>query len=171
MYIYHVNCSVSYIYCVILCCPLHICYFILSNTCIMLFHSVQYMSHVILFCTLHVLCYFILPSKCIMLFPVQVIMSISSSSSQHSMTSTPSVDLSTYQDDLENVLAWLLEAEEIVEKQEPIGNDIKKVKGQFNQHEVGPSCEPFIYCHSSLHITIYLIIDSVLIIRRKLRHD
>lgn len=52
------------------------------------------------------------------------------------MTSTPSVDLSTYQDDLENVLAWLLEAEEIVEKQEPIGNDIKKVKGQFNQHEV-----------------------------------
>ncbi|XP_078330229.1 dystrophin-like isoform X4 [Crassostrea virginica] len=65
----------------------------------------------------------------------EVIMSISSSSSQHSMTSTPSVDLSTYQDDLENVLAWLLEAEEIVEKQEPIGNDIKKVKGQFNQHE------------------------------------
>lgn len=51
------------------------------------------------------------------------------------MTSTPSVDLSTYQDDLENVLAWLLEAEEIVDKQEPIGNDIKKVKGQFNQHE------------------------------------
>uniref|UniRef100_A0A8W8JFQ6 Dystrophin n=1 Tax=Magallana gigas TaxID=29159 RepID=A0A8W8JFQ6_MAGGI len=65
----------------------------------------------------------------------EVIMSISSSSSQHSMTSTPSVDLSTYQDDLENVLAWLLEAEEIIEKQEPIGNDIKKVKGQFNQHE------------------------------------
>ncbi|XP_061169275.1 dystrophin-like isoform X1 [Saccostrea echinata] len=65
----------------------------------------------------------------------EVIMSISSSSSQHSMTSTPSVDLSTYQDDLENVLAWLLEAEEIVEKQEPIGNDIKKVKSQFNQHE------------------------------------
>lgn len=63
-------------------------------------------------------------------------MSISSSSSQHSMTSTPSVDLSTYQDDLENVLAWLLEAEEIVEKQEPIGSDIKKVKDQFNQHEV-----------------------------------
>ena len=50
--------------------------------------------------------------------------------------SVGSVDLATYQEDLENVLAWLLEAEEIVEKQEPIGGEVKKVKEQFNQHEV-----------------------------------
>ncbi|KAK3089530.1 hypothetical protein FSP39_004327 [Pinctada imbricata] len=63
------------------------------------------------------------------------VMSLSSSSSQQSGMSVSSVDLATYQEDLENVLAWLLEAEEIVEKQEAIGTEVKKVKEQFNQHE------------------------------------
>ncbi|KAJ8315395.1 hypothetical protein KUTeg_007545 [Tegillarca granosa] len=64
-------------------------------------------------------------------------MSLSSSSSQHStMSSGNSVDLQSYQDDLEMVLTWLLEAEDIVEKQEPIGDNLKAVKTQFNQHEV-----------------------------------
>lgn len=64
-------------------------------------------------------------------------MSLSSSSSQHStMSSGTSVDLQSYQDDLEMVLTWLLEAEDIVEKQEAIGDNLKAVKTQFNQHEV-----------------------------------
>ena len=65
-------------------------------------------------------------------------MSMSSSSNNSTMSSsTNSVDLSTYQDDLENVLTWLLEAEELMEKQESLGDNVTKVKDQFNQHEVG----------------------------------
>jgi len=64
-------------------------------------------------------------------------MSMSSSSNTSTMSSsTNSVDLSTYQDDLENVLTWLLEAEELMEKQEHLGANVTKVKDQFNQHEV-----------------------------------
>ena len=64
-------------------------------------------------------------------------MSMSSSSNTSTMSSsTNSVDLSTYQNDLENVLTWLLEAEELMEKQEHLGGSVTKVKDQFNQHEV-----------------------------------
>ncbi|XP_069136952.1 dystrophin-like isoform X1 [Argopecten irradians] len=65
-------------------------------------------------------------------------MSLSSSSSHHSTMSSAatSVDLMSYQDDMENVLTWLLEAEETMEKQEPIATIVGKVKEQFNQHEV-----------------------------------
>ena len=50
--------------------------------------------------------------------------------------SSGSVDLLSYQDGLENVLTWLLEAEEIVEVQEPIASDVVAVKKQFGEHEV-----------------------------------
>ena len=62
--------------------------------------------------------------------------------------STSSLDLLSYQDMLENVLAWLLEAEDVIAKQEPVvditstsavGPDppgVIKVKQQFNEHEV-----------------------------------
>lgn len=72
----------------------------------------------------------------------------SSTSSHHSIMSTSSLDLLSYQDMLENVLAWLLEAEDVIAKQEPVvditntsavGPDppgIIKVKQQFNEHEV-----------------------------------
>lgn len=64
-------------------------------------------------------------------------MSMSSSSNTSTMSSsTNSVDLSTYQDDLENVLTWLLFSEESMEKQEALGHNVSKVKEQFNQHEV-----------------------------------
>ncbi|XP_012946043.2 dystrophin [Aplysia californica] len=62
-------------------------------------------------------------------------MSMSSSESRHSTMSTVSVDLLSYQDSLENVLTWLLEAEDIMDKQLPIADDVTKVKEQFNQHE------------------------------------
>ena len=50
--------------------------------------------------------------------------------------SSGSVDLLSYQDGLENVLTWLLEAEEVVEIQEPIANEVTAVKKQFGEHEV-----------------------------------
>lgn len=79
--------------------------------------------------------------------------------------STCSLDLLSYQDMLENVLAWLLEAEEVIAKQEPIIDTIvhsadgdasdmlrvTKVKQQFNEHKVS---RYFINSHLwlSLHI-------------------
>ncbi len=66
----------------------------------------------------------------------QSAMSMSSSESRHSTMSTASVDILSYQDALENVLTWLLEAEEIMEKQAPIGHLVYSVKKQFNEHEV-----------------------------------
>ncbi|GFR63481.1 dystrophin [Elysia marginata] len=62
-------------------------------------------------------------------------MSMSSSESRHSAMSTVSVELLSYQDSLENVLTWLLEAEEVLDKQLPVAQDVTKVKEQFNQHE------------------------------------
>ncbi|KAL5009782.1 hypothetical protein ScPMuIL_012087 [Solemya velum] len=62
-------------------------------------------------------------------------MSLSSSSSRHSTMSSASVDLLSYQESLENVLTWLLQAEDTVEKQQPIESTVHKVKEQFNEHE------------------------------------
>ncbi|GFN77850.1 dystrophin [Plakobranchus ocellatus] len=62
-------------------------------------------------------------------------MSMSSSGSRHSAMSTVSVELLSYQDSLENVLTWLLEAEEVLDKQQPVAEEVGKVKEQFNQHE------------------------------------
>ncbi|KAK3712444.1 hypothetical protein RRG08_002774 [Elysia crispata] len=62
-------------------------------------------------------------------------MSMSSSESRHSAMSTVSVELLSYQDSLENVLTWLLEAEEVLDKQFPVAEEVGKVKEQFNQHE------------------------------------
>ncbi|WAR08800.1 DMD-like protein, partial [Mya arenaria] len=59
----------------------------------------------------------------------------SPSSRQSTMSSSGSVDLLSYQDSLENVLTWLLEAEEVIEKQKPIGEDVTVVKKQFSEHE------------------------------------
>ncbi|KAK7483287.1 hypothetical protein BaRGS_00025454, partial [Batillaria attramentaria] len=63
------------------------------------------------------------------------VMSMTSSESAHSMTSSGSVELLSYQDALESVLTWLLEAEEAMEKLAPIASDVNTVKDQFNQHE------------------------------------
>lgn len=71
-----------------------------------------------------------------LLFVLQSAMSMSSSESRHSTMSTTSSDLLSYQDALENVLTWLLEAEEVIEKQASIGHLVYSVKKQFNEHEV-----------------------------------
>ena len=58
-------------------------------------------------------------------------------SRQDSLVSSESdVDLTVYQDALEGVLAWLLEAEEALGLQGKIGADVQNVKVQFHKHEV-----------------------------------
>lgn len=63
-------------------------------------------------------------------------MSLSSSSSRHSTASSTSVDLNSYQDALEGVLTWLLEAEDVLCRQREVASDVNKVKEQFQIHEV-----------------------------------
>ena len=46
------------------------------------------------------------------------------------------VDISAYQEVLEGVLAWLLEAEECLKSQGDIATDVQQVKDQFHKHEV-----------------------------------
>ncbi|KAL8560189.1 hypothetical protein ACOMHN_021683 [Nucella lapillus] len=46
-----------------------------------------------------------------------------------------SAELVSYQDSLEGVLTWLLEAEEAMDRQPPIAEVVSGVKEQFNQHE------------------------------------
>ena len=44
-----------------------------------------------------------------------------------------------YQEALESVLAWLLEAEDNLHKQAEISEDVQQVKQQFHMYEVKPS--------------------------------
>ncbi len=47
-----------------------------------------------------------------------------------------SEEVVNYQDALESVLAWLLDAEDTLHKQAPISEDVQEVKQQFHEHEV-----------------------------------
>lgn len=47
------------------------------------------------------------------------------------------MDLDSYQVALEEVLTWLLYAEDTFQEQEDISNDVEEVKEQFATHEVG----------------------------------
>ncbi|XP_041352153.1 dystrophin-like isoform X2 [Gigantopelta aegis] len=75
------------------------------------------------------------PSSPVKTTEVAMSLSMSSSESHHSTMSNISGDIVSYQDALENVLTWLLEAEEVIEKQVAIGSDVHTVKKQFNEHE------------------------------------
>lgn len=46
------------------------------------------------------------------------------------------VNLDSYQTALEEVLSWLLCAEDTLQAQGEISNDVEKVKEQFHAHEV-----------------------------------
>lgn len=48
----------------------------------------------------------------------------------------PRVDLESYQSSLEQVLTWLLSAEDVLQTQGPISFSIDGVKEQFHSHEV-----------------------------------
>ena len=47
------------------------------------------------------------------------------------------VDLDSYQTTLEEVLTWLLSAEDALQIQEEVSDDVEEVKEQFHTHEVG----------------------------------
>ena len=47
------------------------------------------------------------------------------------------VSMQPYHDTLEGVLAWLLDAEENLQRQGDVGRDVHAVKEQFHAHEVG----------------------------------
>lgn len=46
------------------------------------------------------------------------------------------VDLDGYQTTLEEVLTWLLSAEDALQVQEEVSDDVEEVKDQFHTHEV-----------------------------------
>lgn len=46
------------------------------------------------------------------------------------------VNLDSYQTALEEVLSWLLSAEDTLQAQGEISNDVEEVKEQFHTHEV-----------------------------------
>lgn len=47
------------------------------------------------------------------------------------------VDLDSYQTTLEEVLTWLLSAEDALHIQDEVSDDVEDVKEQFHMHEVG----------------------------------
>lgn len=51
-------------------------------------------------------------------------------------SSFPEVDLDTYQTTLEEVLTWLLSAEDTLQIQDEVSDDVEEVKDQFHTHEV-----------------------------------
>ncbi len=46
------------------------------------------------------------------------------------------VNLDTYQMTLEEVLTWLLSAEDMLHMQDAVSDDVEEVKDQFHTHEV-----------------------------------
>lgn len=53
-----------------------------------------------------------------------------------SVATNVSIELGGYQVALEEVLTWLLEAEDKLNFDEPLANNLEDVKIQFNHHEV-----------------------------------
>lgn len=62
------------------------------------------------------------------------------------------MDLDGYQTALEDVLTWLLSAEDTFQEQDEISDDVEEVKDQFATHEVsnlslmGKLCPPRCLC-------------------------
>ena len=52
------------------------------------------------------------------------------------LTHTDSNDVTTYKESLQNVLEWLVEAENTLQIQEDISDNIRAVRVQFQSHEV-----------------------------------
>ena len=67
--------------------------------------------------------------------------------------SNPSVAERGFQESLELILTWLLEAKDSLARQDPVSSDVQTVKEQFQEHEV---------CHGSYFIRLIsnLIRDS-----------
>jgi len=48
----------------------------------------------------------------------------------------PTVELTSYQNIVEEVLSWLLIADDRITTMEPVSDSLNEVKGQFQEHEV-----------------------------------
>lgn len=48
----------------------------------------------------------------------------------------PTVELTSYQNIVEEVLSWLLIADDRITNMEPVSENLNEVKGQFQEHEV-----------------------------------
>lgn len=64
-------------------------------------------------------------------------------------------DLENYQTALEEVLTWLLSAEDALQAQGDISNDVEVVKEQFHTHEV--------YVYTNVLKCVYFILFSLLV--------
>lgn len=62
------------------------------------------------------------------------------------------VDLDSYQTTLEEVLTWLLSAEDALQIQEEVSDDVEEVKEQFHTHEVGGEMQAGININIHAHI-------------------
>lgn len=62
------------------------------------------------------------------------------------------MDLENYQTSLEEVLTWLLSAEDALQAQGDISNDVEVVKEQFHTHEV--------YIYTNPPVVIYLFVSQ-----------
>lgn len=60
-------------------------------------------------------------------------------------------DLENYQTALEEVLTWLLSAEDALQAQGDISNDVEVVKEQFHTHEV--------YVYTTPSVVVYLLVS------------
>lgn len=62
------------------------------------------------------------------------------------------VDLDSYQTTLEEVLTWLLSAEDTLQVQDEVSDDVEEVKEQFHTHEVGWQPAVFTLRFTDLHL-------------------
>ncbi|XP_076373889.1 LOW QUALITY PROTEIN: dystrophin-like [Tachypleus tridentatus] len=85
---------------------------------------------------MYVMCFFqALPHENI---PFRRLESVDLSDSESSLRGRPSFcesDVSTYQSSLEDVLTWLLEAEERLSQERPVEGSVEEVKSLFHSHE------------------------------------
>lgn len=61
-------------------------------------------------------------------------MNASLSSTQSSSATSPTLDV--YLNDLERVIKWLSQSEDVLLEHGQVGNDVNTVKAQFQTHEV-----------------------------------
>lgn len=62
------------------------------------------------------------------------------------------VDLDGYQTTLEEVLTWLLSAEDTLQIQDEVSDDVEEVKEQFHTHEVRRQLVVFLLMFADLNL-------------------
>lgn len=67
------------------------------------------------------------------------------------------VDLDSYQSTLEEVLTWLLSAEDSLQIQEDVSEDVEEVKEQFHTHEVRTDMQAYIRSYTDAQIDFILV--------------